>query len=109
MPMSWEDDWPRLNHGKPLSLKSTARGLYLYDQPVKWRDTFETSKLQLGWYHKNTAVKPKSDYSLTARTGYLRLYGSPYKLSSPCPPTAVFRKQLHRQGTWRTRLSFQPD
>lgn len=81
----------------------------MYDQPVKWSEKFTGPKLQLGWYSKNTAVKPASECSLTARPGYLRIYGGPYRLSSSNSPTALFRKQLHRQGVWRTRLAFAPD
>lgn len=110
--MSWpENDWPELNYGKPLSLTSIARarGLYVYDWPRKWRDNFVGSTLQLGWYRKNTAVKANSDISLTARPNYLRLYPGPHKLSTPACPVALFRKQQHKQGIWKTRLSFNPN
>lgn len=112
MPMSWsEDHWPQLNYGKPITLRSVAkaRGLYNYDWPQKWRENFIGPRLQLGWYRKNTAVKAGSDISLTERSGYLRLHPGPYKLSSPASPVALFRKQVHKQGIWRTRLSFLPE
>lgn len=112
VPVLWSDDgWPELNYGRPITLltMAPARGMYMYDQPTKWSEKFTSPKLEIGWYRKNTAVKPESDCSLTARSGYLRLYGGPYRLSSPNSPTALFRKQLHRQGVWRTRLSFEPD
>ncbi|KAK5942797.1 hypothetical protein PMZ80_005363 [Knufia obscura] len=111
VPVSWSDDeWPELNHGRPIALQTVApaRGIYMYDQPTKWSETFNSPKLQLGWYRKNTAVKPDSDCTLTARPGYLRLYGGPFRLNKPNSPTALFRKQLHRQGVWRAKLSFEP-
>lgn len=110
MPVSWTDDeWPTLNYGKPISLIGTAnaRGLYMYDFPHKWHDNFLSSRLQLGWYRKNTPLKPDSDMSLSE--GYLRIHPGPYKLSSPASPTALFRKQQHKEGIWKTRLLFQPD
>lgn len=110
MPVSWtDDDWPILNYGKPISLRGTAaaRGLYNYDFPRKWHDDFRSTKLQLGWYRKNTPIKPDSDMSLSERPGYLRIHPGPYKLSSPASPTAIFRKQQQKTGIWKTRLSFQ--
>ena len=112
VPMSWsDDDWPELNYGRPITLTTIApaRGMYMYDQPTKWSERFNSSQLQLGWYRKNTAVKPELECSLTARPGYLRLYGGPYRLASPNSPTALFRKQLHKEGVWRTRFSFEPE
>jgi len=112
VPVLWSDDgWPELNFDRPISLltRAPARGMYMYDLPLKWSEKFTNPKLQLGWYSKNTAVKPETECSLTARPGYLRMYGGPFRLSSPNSPTAVFRKQLHSQGVWRTRMAFAPD
>lgn len=107
--MSWSDnDWPVLNQGYPLGLKGVARGLYTYEPPRKWHDSFTASTLQLGWYRKNTAVK-SSDISLSSRPGFLRMRPGPYKLSTPTSPTALFRKLTHSTGVWKTRLSFFPD
>lgn len=109
MLVSWsEDDWPRFNAGQLLATKSRAPGLYAYDLPQKWRDNFGTSQLQLGWYHKNTPVKANTTVTLTEKPGRLRLHGGPYALHSPGSPTAIFRKQVHRQCIWRTQLSFNP-
>lgn len=108
-PMAWEEDWPVINYGKPVSLMGIARGLYAYDYPVKWRDNFQSSELQLGWYRKNSPLKHGSDCSLTERPGHLRLFGGPFRLDSPASPTALFRKQAHRRGVWATQISFSPD
>ena len=81
--------------------------MYIYDHPVKWRDNFDTAELQLGWYRKNTASKT-TDINLSARKGFLRIRGGPSRLHSPASPTAIFRKQVHRNGIWKTRLAFQP-
>ena len=108
--MTWsKDDWPILNRSEPLSLKTAASGTYMYDQPRKWHDNFKGSKLQLGWYRKNTPLKPESEISLTERPGYLRIHAGPNKLSSPSPPSAIFRKLLHLEGVWKARVAFFPD
>ncbi|KAF4186723.1 hypothetical protein CNMCM7927_005110 [Aspergillus lentulus] len=105
VPMEWKNDWPVINGGQKVTLKS-GPGLYEYEPPVAWRDDFSSPKLQLGWYRKNTPVK--IDYSLTERPNHLRLLGGPYNLSSPACPTLFLRKQSSRHCTWETRLSFQP-
>lgn len=111
MLVSWsEDDWPQFNGGKALAVQGKARGLYVYDLPQKWRDNFQASHLQLGWYFKNTPPKSDTMLSLTEKPAHLRLHGGPYDLSSSGgSPTAIFRKQLHRECVWRTGLSFFPD
>jgi hypothetical protein len=119
--MEWKDDWPVINGGQKVTLKS-GPGLYEYEPPVSWRDDFSDPKLQLGWYRKSTRSKypmmvssadetdtpVKIDYSLTERPNHLRLHGGPYNLSSPACPTLFLRKQSSRHCTWETRLSFQP-
>ncbi|GIJ91269.1 hypothetical protein Asppvi_010234 [Aspergillus pseudoviridinutans] len=105
VPMEWKDDWPIINGGQKITLKS-GPGLYEYEPPVAWRDDFSDPKLQLGWYRKNTPVK--IDYSLTERPNHLRLHGGPYNLSSSACPTLFLRKQTSHHCTWETRLSFLP-
>ncbi|KAJ5595653.1 hypothetical protein N7450_002111 [Penicillium hetheringtonii] len=105
--VSWENDWPVVNGGSKIMLHSTAPGLYEHEVRKAWRDEFSTTEMQLGWYRKNTPFT--SDFSLTERPNYLRLYGGPYDLSTPACPTLFLRKQIHRECTWETKLSFNPD
>ncbi|KAJ5693464.1 hypothetical protein N7462_002887 [Penicillium macrosclerotiorum] len=104
--VDWEDDWPVFNGGKNISLKSVGRGLYNQEPLVFWEDDFSGSRLQLGWYRKNTPFTV--DYSLSERPGNLRLYGGPYTLATPASPTLFLRKQTHQFCTWETSLLFQP-
>jgi hypothetical protein len=50
----------------------------------------------------------KKDYSLTARPGHLRLYGSCYALSSAEAPTLFLRKQTAFQQRFNAVLDFMP-
>ncbi|KAJ5466640.1 hypothetical protein N7539_009369 [Penicillium diatomitis] len=106
VPVEWENDWPVVNAGKEITLRSEGPGLYEHDIPVEWRDEFRGPQLSLGWYRKNTPLS--IDYSLTERPNHLRLYGGPYTLSVPACPTMLLRKQTHRLCTWKTKLTFHP-
>lgn len=53
VPVSWENDWPIINGGNKITLRSTGPGLYQYNIPIEWRDDFSSPKLQLGWYRKS--------------------------------------------------------
>lgn len=80
----------------------------MLDHDPSWRDDFnEADAMQLGWYRKSTPQI--TDWSLTERPGYLRLWGGPYKLATPACSTMWLRKQTHREATFDTKLSFCPD
>jgi len=49
-PMTWENDWPVVNGGRPITLHSEGPGDHFLDPPVKWRDDFTEPELGLGWY-----------------------------------------------------------
>ncbi|PLB55756.1 hypothetical protein P170DRAFT_443475 [Aspergillus steynii IBT 23096] len=106
IPVQWHDDWPVFNEALEVSLRARGPGLYEHSIPAGWRDNFNEATLQLGWYRKNTPKK--TDYTLTERPGYLRLYGSAYPLSVPASPTLFLRKQTHQAVRWRTQVSFFP-
>ncbi|CAI7643436.1 unnamed protein product [Penicillium glandicola] len=106
VPLEWKDDWPVINGGEKITLKSHGPGLYQFHTPVSWRDEFSNPQMRVGWYRKNTPFV--NDYSLTERLNHLRLHGGPYDLSVPASPTMFLRKQTHRHCTWETKLSFQP-
>ncbi|KAK2772820.1 hypothetical protein FQN53_004425 [Emmonsiellopsis sp. PD_33] len=106
VPVRWENDWPIFNNGEKCPLVGSAPGLYKLSHRTEWRDGFSKPEMELGWYRKNTP--PKIDFSLTERPNYLRLYGSPYILTSPTCPTMFLRKQTLQKTTWETKLSFHP-
>ena len=107
VPVDWTDDgWPRFNNGRYITLDGRANSKMVYKLPERehWSDNFADGTRDLGWYRKNTPLKP--DYDLLP--GILRLYGSAYSLSSPACPTLFLRKQFKIEGLWSVRLSFNP-
>jgi beta-xylosidase len=131
VPIEWPTGgWPVLNDNKPVSTKGLTLGRSMADQRLQreWRDDFDkgmtaprltgwrdspdfmyfshTDTLSLGWYHIRTPLK--QDWSLTHRTGWLTLFGSPYTIDKQECPTVLFRKQTAFSGTWITELDFCP-
>ncbi|XP_014551561.1 glycoside hydrolase family 43 protein [Bipolaris victoriae FI3] len=107
LPVRWENDWPIFNEGKAVALRMEAPNGYVVEDDKRWRDDFTGIKLGLGWYRKNTPVR--QDFSMTARSNELTLYGGPYTLSMPACPTLFLRKQKHWPVIWETQLDFQPE
>ncbi|GAB7366463.1 hypothetical protein MBLNU230_g8258t1 [Neophaeotheca triangularis] len=107
LPVKWQDDWPIFNEGSPIQLHGQGPGMHELQHDVRWTDDF--TKKQLGWYRKNTPIKP-TDISLypPEKPDRLRLYGSAYSLSSPAAPTTLLRKQTQRNMSFATKLSFHP-
>ena len=68
--------------------------------------TLPTAKLSPGWYHIRTPVG--HEYSLTAHPGQLALFPGGFRLDDYECPSALLRKQITLQGTWTTRMHFQP-
>jgi beta-xylosidase len=50
----------------------------------------------------------KTEWSLSARPGYLRLYGGCYDLESPESPTMLLRKQTAFHQRFQAMLDFEP-
>ncbi|KAF3925888.1 Beta-xylosidase [Dactylellina cionopaga] len=107
VPVSWEDDWPIFNYGSKITLIGKAPDTYHVNDADTWFDDFSSDKLQLGWYHKHTPLK--KEYSLDARSGYLRLHGGPYNLTVPECPTMLLQRQTRANIVWTTELEFYPD
>jgi beta-xylosidase len=104
--VEWIDGWPIVNGRKPISLQMQARGMELLSQPQVWRDEFQDSTLQLGWYHLRTPLK--KDYSLSERPGSLSLYGNAYRIDDFECPSMLLRKQTGFSGDWRVKFIFAP-
>lgn len=63
------------------------------------------AKLDLGWYHLRTPLKPC--HSLNS--GALTLWGNAQTLNDVDSPGALFRRQKDYAGVWSTTLAFEPD
>ena len=74
--------------------------------PMPETDNFESSTLQMQW---NT-IHPPLDmfYSLTQRSGYLRLKLRPEVMEEICTPSFVGRRQRHKEFLAKTAMEFTP-
>ncbi|KAI1338290.1 glycosyl hydrolase [Xylariaceae sp. FL0016] len=110
--VDWVDDWPVFNDGRNITLETRGRksatqlAAGIKPGDVKWTAALDQKNLELGWYQKNTPLKPC--YTLTDRPGHLRLYGNCYSLSSPEAPAMLLRKQTAYSETFEVKLDFNP-
>jgi len=106
-PVTWEDGWPVVNGGKPITATMPAPKLKPHPWPKEpARDNFDTASLGLGWTFVRNPTE--ADYSLTEQRGSLRLHGSAVTLSDRDTPTAVGRFQTDFNCRIATLLSFHP-
>jgi len=108
-PVTWgANDWPVVNGGSPIALVQSAAGL---PAPVPVaalppRDDFTTTSLPFTY---NFVRNPNaSDWSLGARSGFLRLRGTTVGLNSVGSPAFVGRRQEHFRVRASTLLEFVP-
>ncbi|KAF2625750.1 glycoside hydrolase family 43 protein [Macroventuria anomochaeta] len=112
--VEWADGWPVFNDGKNIRFTTEGRDeieqLVLQSKPegIRWQAALDPGKdaLELGWYQKNTPLKPF--HSFTERPGYLRLHGGCYGLSSPEAPALLLRKQESYHEKFSATLEFKP-
>ncbi|KZM18646.1 uncharacterized protein EKO05_0001188 [Ascochyta rabiei] len=112
--VEWVDGWPVFNDGKNIKFQTEGRDeviqLVAQSKPkgVRWQASLNsnTDALELGWYQKNTPLKPC--HSFTERPGYLRLHGGCYDLSSPEAPALLLRKQESYHDQFSATLEFKP-
>ncbi|KAG7085564.1 hypothetical protein E1B28_003120 [Marasmius oreades] len=118
-PVIWESGWPVFNDGKPLTLhlegvledKQAVRE-YSLEFALNTTQTTKTSLKSLDpmgspvlddtFYTLRTPQKPF--YSLTARQGFLRLYGNAYKVGDRDTPALLLRKQGGYKETFEVIL-----
>src|SRR5690606_27161206 len=88
------DGWPLVNGGQPVPLRHDAKGLPgPVEERIEVSDRLSGERLPLHWVHVRNP-RPES-YSLTARAGWLRLFGSEVTLDDLGSPTFVGRRQQH--------------
>jgi alpha-N-arabinofuranosidase len=109
-PVRWSSDgWPVINERHPIGLEMSSEGL---PAPHPWasdarRDDFDSHELALCWnFVRNPAP---GSWSLSERSGCLRLYGSEASLDSISSPAFVGRRQQHLRCRAAARLFFEPD
>jgi len=107
-PVTWtEDGWPKVGTDGIVEEEYPAPNLppHIWEkEPI--RDDFDTPSLQLPW---NFVRNPHAeDWSLTARPGFLRLYGSKISLQEKDSPVFVCRRQTSFNVTVSTNIDFTP-
>jgi alpha-N-arabinofuranosidase len=100
--------WPVVNENKPIELTMPAPKLpqYAWPKPPA-KDDFKSKTLALQWNYLRNPVE--SEYSLTERPGFLRLYGSDVNMSSQDSPAFVGRRQTDFNCVASTLVEFKPN
>ena len=107
-PVRWEDGWPIVSAGTGrVEFTYPAPNLPEHDWPTApARDDFDRPKLAPQWFFLRT---PRGDFwSLTDRSGYLRLWLRPQHLAELSNPSFVGRRQQHIQFSAQTLMEFTP-
>ncbi|WP_100407592.1 glycoside hydrolase family 43 protein [Bacillus solitudinis] len=105
-PVDWtEDGWPVI--GSKVALEMDARTLTL-NEAVSWKskDDFNETTLDVTWNYLRNPYE--ENYSLTAKPGYLTLYGSAVSLNEIDSPAFVGRRQQHFNCKISTLLEYSP-
>lgn len=107
-PIAWEDDWPIVNPGRGvIEFESVAPDLPEQRWPTPPAcDQFDAPLLGFCWNFLRT---PREDFwSLTERSGHLRLRLRPQTISEWSNPSFVGRRQQHFHFAARTHMEFTP-
>jgi alpha-N-arabinofuranosidase len=97
--VDWVDGWPMVNGGQTIGL-GNSRGV------SSMRDDFDEPSLPLHYLYVRN---PRPEvYSLSARPGWLRLFGTEATLDDLASPTFVGRRQQHLRARVSTLVSFEP-
>jgi len=106
-PVTWENGWPVVNNNQPITAKMRAPNLKPHPWPaLPPRDEFEGSSLRLNWRYVRNPVE--SNYSLSARSGWLRLHGSEVTLTNQASPTFIGQPQTAFNCRVATKVEFKP-
>ena len=104
----WKDGWPRLASGGQVPLdtfETPDLPLHPWPQPPA-RDDFDSDTLSIEWQAPRVAI---SDFaSLSARKGYLRIYGRE-SIVSLFEQSLVARRQKHFRIEASTCVEFEPE
>ncbi len=107
-PVSWpEHGWPVVNGNGTITVNMTCPTLPLKPfPPVPSRTDFSSGKLSLEWNYLKYPVS--ENYSLSLRSGYLRIKGSEQTIEDRNSPTFVGRRIQDMNFTASTELDFNP-
>lgn len=101
------DDWPVLNNGNGPSEKNLVPDLPYYHVNYQAIDHFDTAELAHKWLFVRNP--DPSQYSLTERCGYLRIYASPYDVDDRMAKNIILQRQTSHKFTAELKMEFLPD
>jgi alpha-N-arabinofuranosidase len=107
-PVTWEEGWPIVSRGTGrVEFTYPAPDLPEHDWPsAPDRDDFDHPALAPQWFFMRT---PRTDFwSLSDRSGWLRLRLRPERLAERVNPSFVGRRQQHIHFSAQTLLEFTP-
>jgi alpha-N-arabinofuranosidase len=107
-PVAWSaDGWPAIGTDGTIEIEMAAPELAPHPWPKRPpRDEFDGDSLALDW---NFLRNPREgDWSLTERSGFLRLHGSAVTLSDQDSPALVGRRQTGLRCLAQASLDFEP-
>jgi xylan 1,4-beta-xylosidase len=107
-PVAWSKaGWPVVNGGRPIELEMSSDGLppaHPWPEPPS-RNEFDEQELGFEWnYVRNPEFE---NYTLTERSGFLRLKGTTVSLRDVASPTLVLLRQRHHRVTFSTEVEVQ--
>lgn len=107
-PVRWEDDWPIVSAGTGrVEFTYPAPDLPEHDWPTApARDDFDQPTLAHQWFFLRTPRE--AFWSLTARSGWLRLQLRPQHVAELSNPSFVGRRQQHIHFRAQTAMDFTP-
>ncbi|MCW3106336.1 MAG: glycoside hydrolase family 43 protein [Segetibacter sp.] len=107
-PVEWsKDGWPVINKTGTVALDMNVATLPLHPYPeLPAKEEFNSPNLGFQWNYIGHPIQ--SNYSLSERTGYLRLTGDSSTLNQGKPVTFVGRRQEHETFTASALLDFKP-
>ncbi len=106
-PVTWKDGWPRLAHGGQLPVDIwEGPSLPICEWPkTPERDDFDSPTLGIEW--QSPRVSPADVCSLTARPGFLRIFGRE-AINSNFEQSLIARRQQAKHVQATTCLQFNP-
>jgi xylan 1,4-beta-xylosidase len=106
-PVEWKQGWPFIKTADLLNLSIQTRTLPIYPWPeLPLREDFNNKDLALFW---NLMAYPfEKVYSLTARPGYLRLYGTVEPVRQSKQVSFIGRRQEEMAGEVTASMEFEP-
>lgn len=107
-PVTWENGWPVVNHGKDIPLEMEIPTLPIQKFPAEpVRDEFEGNSLSLKWNFMRNPPDNKY-WSLSERRGWLTLKGTASNFDDKKPKTFIGRRLEDYHFDAAAKIDYQP-